>query len=383
MKWYERLKDKPWWSLTVALCIAVILYFLLQHLGSFWNLIKSIFRIISPLIVGLVIAYIIDPLVRLFERTLFSKTKNRSLARTFSIIVSVIVILIFIAAIMWLLIPQLIDSINMLIVNMGGYVQGLESWLKHLGGGFLAKYLANIDFENFTASIVKLLSGIVSGGSIIDASVSFGMGIVSFVISFILAIYYLFDKHRLIDLSKKFFRVTLKEKKYTPFMNFCSSCNTILVRYICCSLLEALMVGVANAIIMLIFRMPYVTIISIIVGITNLAPTFGPIVGAVIGGFLLLMINPVYTLIFVIAIIVLQTLDGYVVKPKLFAGTLGVSSLLILISIIILGKIFGIVGMLCAIPVAAIIENIFRNAIKTRSEKKRLQSFAGYDNPEE
>lgn len=385
MKLLEKMKKQKWWSLAAGLCVAVILYFILQHLGWVWNALSWILMVISPLIVGGIIAYIVDPLVRLFERTIFKNMKRRSLARNISIGISLILIIAFIVVLMWLMIPQLVSGINSLIFNMENYINSLKNWLGSIAGGFFKDYVDKIDFQEMSNKLIELLENILDGKKIINATFTFGSSLFSFFMSFILAIYYLIDKNRIIKYIKKFCYFVFKDKRYKPVMDFASSCNKILVRYICVSLLEAVAVGVANAILMIIFGMPYVAIISLIVGVTNLAPTFGPIAGCIIGGFILLMVNPLYTLLFVIFTIVIQNLDGYVLKPKLFAGTLGVSSVLILISIIVLGKIFGVVGLLLAIPAAAIIQNLCRLIIKNRNEKKLQQSedYIGELPPEE
>ena len=375
MKWFNKVKNETWFQITVALALVVAFYFILQHLGSIWKGVKIIWNIITPLIVGLIIAYIVDPLVRLFERTLFKRIKNRKVARCISIAISVILVVAAIGAVLWLFIPQLIQSLQTLISNLGDYMHNLEIWLKGLGGGIFSEQVEDINFTDISSRLVSWLSKIVSGENIISASVSLGTGLVSFIMSAILSVYYLVSKDHLIELAKRFFLWALKEKRYARFISFCSSCNRILVRYICCTLLEGVAVGVANAIVMLIFGMPYVAIISVVVGVFNLAPTFGPIAGGAIGAFILLMVDPLQALIFIIATIVLQFLDGYVLKPRLFSGTLGVSALLILISIIVLGRIFGIWGILFAIPVAAIIQYIFKSMQRTMQAKKELEEL--------
>lgn len=382
MKWFNKVKDQIWFQLTVALAIVVAFYFILQHLGSIWTGVKIIWNIIVPLIVGLIIAYIVDPLIRLFERTLFVKMKRRRIARYISIAISVVLVLAFLVAVLWILIPQLVESVQTLISNLGGYMANLEGWLKGLGGGFFEDKIDDINFTDISSRLVNWLGRIVSGENIISAGVSVGSGLVSFIMGAILAVYYLISKDHLIELAKGFFSRVLKEKRYNSFINFCSSSNKILVRYICCSLLEAVAVGVANAIVMIIFGMPYVAIISVVVGVFNLAPTFGPIAGGAIGAFILLMVDPVDALIFIIATIVIQFLDGYVLKPKLYSGTLGVSALLILISIIVLGRIFGVVGILFAIPVAAMTQYIYKRTMRVRQARKEEQ-MAGEFPPEE
>lgn len=151
------------------------------------------------------------------------------------------------------------------------------------------------------------------------------------------------------------------------------SCN----RYLVFSLLDALIVGVITAIIMLILRMPYVGLISVVAAVTNLIPTFGPVIGAVIGGFFLLLVKPVYAIMFIAITLVLQVADGYIIKPKLFGNSLGVSGLLILLAIVTMGNAFGIGGILLAIPVAAICDFTYREGflpyLQRRKERKQAE----------
>lgn len=144
-----------------------------------------------------------------------------------------------------------------------------------------------------------------------------------------------------------------------------------MIRYILCDLLDGMIIGVANAVFMLLVGYPYVPLISVVVGVTNLAPTFGPILGAVIGAGILLLVNPWYALVFLIFTIALQTVDGYIIKPKLFGNTLGVPSIGILVSIIVFGRMFGAIGVLLAIPFAAIIDYIYKDGILPKLESRR------------
>ena len=165
------------------------------------------------------------------------------------------------------------------------------------------------------------------------------------------------------------------------FVGFCRRCDTILLKYLSCSLLDALFIGVSNALFMLIFRIPNVALISVLVGVTNLAPTFGPLIGGAIGFIILGLLNPGYGILFLIFTFIIQTLDGYVVKPKLYGDSLGVSSLWILIAIICGGKIFGVVGVLLAIPFAAIVQYLMEEILfpKVREERKESDEEGRYE----
>ena len=131
--------------------------------------------------------------------------------------------------------------------------------------------------------------------------------------------------------------------------------------------------GGINAAAMLVLRMPHIGLISIIVSVTNMIPTFGPVIGGVIGALLLLLVNPLYAVIFLAITLVLQICDGYVIKPKLFGNSLGVSGLLILLAIVTLGKAFGMGGLLLAIPIAAICDFTYREVLLPYLKKKKMQ----------
>jgi predicted PurR-regulated permease PerM len=132
----------------------------------------------------------------------------------------------------------------------------------------------------------------------------------------------------------------------------------------------------------MIAGLPYAVLISVVVGVTNLAPTFGPLVGGVIGAVILVLINPWYALWFIIFTMILQTCDGYVLKPKLFSGVLGVSSVWVLICIIVGGRMFGVPGILLSIPFAAISDYIYNEFILVRLRKRRQKKEAGQPNAE-
>jgi predicted PurR-regulated permease PerM len=198
------------------------------------------------------------------------------------------------------------------------------------------------------------------------------------IISFIIAIYMLMDKERLLAGGKRLWKAITNEKSYQISTDFLGRCNSIMMQYIVFDLLDGLLIGILNAIFMLIVGYPYVPLISVIVGVTNLAPTFGPILGAVIGSLILFLINPWYALGFLIFTIALQTVDGYVIKPKLFGGQLGVPSIWILISLIVFGRLWGVIGILLAIPFAAIIDFIYQDVILFRLERRKKKAAAAH-----
>ena len=196
------------------------------------------------------------------------------------------------------------------------------------------------------------------------------------MISTIVAIYILLDKVSLLAGVKRLWKALTNETSYRRSYDFLLRCNEIMIRYILFDLLDGLIIGLTNAVFMLIVHYPYVPLISVIVGVTNLAPTFGPILGGAIGCLILFLINPWYALGFLIFTIILQTVDGYILKPRLFGGQLGVPAIWILMALIVFGRMWGVIGILLAIPIAAILDFIFRDGILVWLENRRSRKNA-------
>ena len=348
-------------QLTAALCIAVVLFVALWHIDAVWSAVSAFFGFFSTVILGGVIAYVIDPLCVLFEKHVFKKMKGPKIRRNLSVLCGLLVVGVGIALLMVALIPQLINSVITFVGNLDSYAQTLQTLIMTV-----SKDHANIDLTGLADASDRIVDTITefvrkNQDTVVSTSVGIGSGVVGFIIAVIIAIYILLDKQLVVGGFKRLFKVALDEESYGNFRDFWSRCNHIMVRFIAFDLLDGLFVGVVNAIFMIIAGFPYVDLVSVVVGVTNLAPTFGPLVGAIIGAFILVLVNPWYALAFIIFTLCLQTFDGYIFKPQLFGDTFGVPSLMILIAIVVGGKMFGVAGILLAIPVAAILDFIYQD----------------------
>ena len=376
-KWFK----KRWVSYSIATCSAVLFYMLLSHLPEILGLFGNLYGFIKPVVVGAVIAYIFDPLARTFNGSIFKKIKNEKTRWKLSVATTIVVIIAAVVLLFVALIPQIADSISTFASNVGSYVassqqllEGFESQSGNKIFGIDVSGIADLG-ERALDNISKYFTDQENMQSILNGSVSAGKGVFDSVIAFILAIYLMLDKQRLINGISRVMNLILKEKTYVSAGDFLARCNQILIRYISFDIIDGVIVGVINFIFMLIAGMNYSVLISVIVGVTNLAPTFGPIVGAIIGGFILVLVKPWHALWFLIFTIVLQTVDGYILKPKLFGESLGVSPLMILISIILGGRLFGVVGILLAIPFAAIIDFVWKDYCLKKLEERKLKSY--------
>ncbi|MBE5831931.1 MAG: AI-2E family transporter [Butyrivibrio sp.] len=376
MKFNGKWVKKKWVSYTIATCSAVVLYMILSNIDSISEGFSSFYSFLRPVVTGLIIAYVFNPVSKLFENHVFKKVKNEGTKWKLSVGFSILTILIAVVLLFVALIPQLVDSIVTFASNLGDYVDALQEILhEYEDDSFLGLDIGSIAnmgdkiLSNFSTNFTSNM------GNLVNTSANIGKSFFDLVLAFILAIYLLLDKNRLKNGISNFLRLVMKPERYDAAGDFIRRCNDIIIRYISFDIVDGIIVGIVNAVFMLIAGMPYAVLISVIVGVTNLAPTFGPIVGAVIGGFILVLVKPWYGLAFIIFTVILQTVDGYILKPKLFGESLGVSPLMILISIILGGRLFGVGGILLAIPFAAIIDFVYRDYCLKKLEEKRSKRY--------
>ena len=359
--------------MTIAICIGVVLFLFLSNLPVIFQYIGRFFDFIRSITLGIVFAYLLNPLVRLFEfHVLRGKFKPRT--RHF---VSVAITLI-VTGVLWFLlgfflIPQIVSSIGVFIGNLEGYMDSAKGALDQMTDFFAGH---NLDISGFITSIEEVFSGIQdklpsSINGILSLISNVGSNILDVLIALILCLYFLIDKDRLLHGIGKILKAIQKPETNAKTTGFLQRVHSILIRYVLFDLLDALFVGVANGIFMAIARLPYGVLISVVVAITNLAPTFGPIVGGVIGGFLLFLVKPVYALWFLVFTVILQIFDGYVLKPRMFSGALGVPGVLVIVCIVVGGKMFGVWGILLAIPFAAIAYYMVREAVGKKLERMK------------
>ena len=368
----DKVKEKSWYPYTVAICSGVVLFVVLTHLPQIFGILHTFADYFGTVIMGCVIAYIMNPLAKFFERTLFKGIKNERMRRPASAMFTLALLLILTVLLFVMLIPQLFNSIRTLAANLDTYIASLEALLKSWNLDQI-EYIQNA--MNSSNELLEMTGKMLTDNldKIINTSANIGMGMANLGLSFTLSIYLLLEKDNLKAQVLRLMRALMSEQAMEGALTFFRKCDDILVRYISCSLLDSVIIGVANAVLMRIFGMEYIGLISVTVAVTNLIPTFGPIIGAVVGALILFLVRPSHALIFLVITMVLQTLDGNVIKPKLFGNSLGVSGLMILVSIIVFGNIFGLTGIILAMPAAAILDYSYKEILLPALERKRKE----------
>ena len=377
-------KDNKWVPYTIAGCITVILYLLLSHVGPIFKTFGVIWNFILPVVLGAIIAYVINPLAKLCERKLFYKMKNERTAWMWSVVVALVVLILIIVLLFMALIPQVVNSIVSLVSNFDSYAASVDKFLDKISK-LAAKY--NLDATALETSAHNMVNNLLDSlpnrlSKLVSASKTFGSNLVTWLLGFVLAVYFLVDKPAQVRGMKRFFHAVLPQRTYDGFVRFCTRSDKILVKFISCEVIDGVIVGIVNFIFMAICGMPYNVLISVIVALTNLIPTFGPIIGTVVGGLILVLNNPWQALMFVIFTLILQTIDGYIIKPRLYGDQLGVSGVLILIAIIVGGRIFGMVGILLGIPFAAIAMFVYDEYVIPKLENRKGHHVPAEEPPE-
>ena len=373
---------KPWYNGAVIACIGVILFCILTNLSAVLSALGTFVGYFRAVILGTVFAYLLSPLALFFSTKLFRGKVFDRTRWVFSVILAVAVMLLALTLLIGTLLPQLIESILLFSANVDGYATSL---IKLIEASPLYNFIDQESFMTFSQNSLTSITDFIkeNAGNIVGFAASSGKNIASIVIAMILAIYILMDSKRVVNGIKQLCSLLLPEKGYKLFRDFVVRCDDILISYIVQSLLDALIIGSANAVFMTVAGMPYVGLISVVVGVTNLVPNFGPIVGGAIGAFILILIKPMSALVFVIFCLLLQTVDGYILKPRLFSGSLGVSGLLILSSTIVLGNMFSVLGILLSIPTAAVLSFVYHDYLlpwlKKRKQKGADPVTAGGD----
>lgn len=373
MKWNRDWLNKRWVAMTIAICIGVVLFLFLSNMPVIFRYLGRFIDFFRSITLGIVFAYLLNPLVRLFEYHLLKDKWKPKTRHMVSVIITFLVTGVLWFLLGFFLIPQIVSSVGVFIGNLEDYMSSAKEALERVTEFFAGH---DLDISGFITNVEEVFSGIQdklpsSINGILSLLGNVGSNILDVLIAVILCLYFLVDKDRLLHGIGKILKAVQKPETYARTTGFLRQVHSILIRYVLFDLLDALFVGVANGIFMAIARLPYGVLISVVVAVTNLAPTFGPIVGGVIGGFLLFLVKPVYALWFIIFTVILQIFDGYVLKPRMFSGALGVPGVLVIVCIVVGGKMFGVWGILLAIPFAAIAYYMVREAVGKKLERMK------------
>lgn len=374
-----------------VIAASILFYFGLDYLKELLSAIGGFFRLLSPFIWGLAIAYLLNPVTGFFERKLcrplverlYRKhpkvNKGRKLARGIAILLAIITLLLVLTALFYLIVPQTYDSLKTIVVKGPEYINSAYDSLENMLDNHpdLEKTVTGI-FGNVTNAINGWITDKVLP-SMENAITDITTGVVSvlktlynFIIGIVVAIYILANKENFLAYCKKLmYSIFSKEsaEKITKVLKFM---DRTFMDFILGNSLDAVIIGVACYLFCVIFKMPYPLLVAVIVGVTNFIPFFGPFIGAIPCGLLILIEDPIKCLIFIIFCIIIQQLDATYIKPKIFGGTFGINGFWVIFSIIFFGGLFGFWGMLLGVPMFVVLYEGLSILVNKALQKKNL-----------
>ena len=373
-------------TIFTALAASILLYFILDRLPSIGKVISVVLEAVKPLIYGAVIAYVLYPVCIFFERLfgkIFKKAKNRKIANKITRGLSIFLSLIFgigvIVIVLYMVIPQLYESISKIVASAPAYIEKIyvfvDNWFSD--NDELRKSVLDA-IDKYTSDITSLLTD--WSGQIGNVVKSIGDGVLSvFVVTknifigVIVAIYLLADRHQFKEAVKRFINLIFKNNVAVAVKNEIKFANDIILNFISGRILDSAIVGILCYILMVILQLPFPLLIAVLIGVTNIIPFFGPFIGAIPAGFLILIEDPIKCIVFVVMIIILQQVDGNIIGPKIVGGSIGLSSFWVLFAILLFSGIFGLTGMIIGVPLFAIIYDIIKKSVEYFEEKKKLK----------
>ena len=372
------------WKNCIKVAVSVFaLYLAITYWSDFADFIGVVFAAAAPLFIGCIIAYVLNILMSKYEKHLFGKIKNPKAAkikRPVCIILAFITLIALIALIIWLVLPQFISCI-MLVVD---YVPDAIDWIVKQLEKFeyvpeeIIDMIISIDWKSQIEKIVKAVTSGVSDvmGIVVSTVTSVVGGLVTAFLSVIFTVYILLDKEKI---ANQMDRVSVKyigEKWYKRIRYCLATFDDCMKKYIVGQCTEAVILGGLCTVGMWILGLPYATMIGALVAFTALIPVAGAFIGGGIGAFMILMVNPIQALVFVVFLVVLQQLEGNIIYPKVVGGSIGLPAIWVLASVTVGGGVMGIAGMLIGVPIAATVYRIIKNDVngKTNEEIKKAMA---------
>ena len=381
-------KDSKYFRLGLTLLTVVILSALfivaLTNIGIVVTALKKVVSVFSFVIWGIVFAYVMNPILRLVERLLkklLSRTNMterglNKLSRIVGVLISLLVFIAIIYGLLAMVLPELIESISTTFSpeNLQKYYDQITGWLnKTVQGTPLENWLREHDpvkaLQDWLTKELDIFSTI---GSVVSEAYGIGKVLFNMIIGLVVAVYLLIDKERYIAQFKKFLVSVFKPRWADKLFEIGRFTNRSFGGFMVGKVIDSLIIGLISYIGMLILRLPYALISSTFVGISNIIPFFGPLIGIVIGGVLILLQNPLQALYFLIFELILQQVDGNIIGPKILGGRMGISGFWVLFSITVFGSVFSFPGMLVGVPVFTVIYTLCSEAINNSLQKKNL-----------
>lgn len=387
-----------WLGLFLVLISAAVVYLLIINLDDIFSGLMYMLGILKPVIYGAVIAYLLNPLTKMYYRLLlkgYKKDGRIPSGKTVGVIESITIVLalltgvLIIAILCWLVIPQLITTVISLIETVPAQANDYYNYITDKIQS--NKYIAS-KMQDTALQVTKYMDNIMNDTlfpwlksellpNLNIYAKQFANGVMSFLnvlynlfIGIIVAIYILKGKRVFAAQAKKITYGVCRKKTADTLIHYVRISNNMFSGFISGKIVDSTIIGIICFVLMTIFRLPYAMLVSVIVGVTNIIPVFGPYIGAIPSALLILLVSPMQALYFIILVAILQQVDGNIIGPAILGESTGLSAFWVLFSILFFGGFWGIAGMLVGCPLFAVIYTVVRDFVNYCLEKRKLST---------
>lgn len=366
-------------SLTmVMLSLVFVALYAIVNVSSIATVASRAVSILTPVILGFGIAYLLNPLMKFFEKRIFRKIKNKKILRVLGLTCTYITVALFLCGVAFLIAPALIESITVLIKNFDGYIEHTIDLIN----GLIEKYLdthdtVSVDREQLFEFIAKLFN--TSGDlfqSVGEYVIKYGTGLVvgakNLLFALFISIYVLFSKENLKAYAQKLATAFLRSGPRHRLYKYVKLCNKTFGGFFIGKIIDSLIIGAITFVTLYLFRMPFFELVAAIVCVTNIIPVFGPFIGAIPSFFIIFIKDPSKAFLFLVIILVIQQIDGNIIGPKILGNSTGMSSLGVMVAILVMGEWLGVIGMILGVPIFAVVIAIINEIAEHKLRQKNM-----------
>ncbi len=369
----------------LVIAASIVFCALIMRIDSIWKALSGVLRILAPFFYGFVIAYILNPVLRLMEYHFLpwitrKKLKGKAL-RTISILLAFLIAFLIIAGFVIIISPQIVQSVYKIVSNVPVYVtkvRELAAWVEnHLPMNQIPEELTesiSTVANSLAGSVSKFLTGILP--KLITFTKSFTTSLLNVILGLVIAVYLFAGRERFVGQIRMVCSAVFSEETLAKLQRIVRITNNAFSGFLAGKLLDSLIIGVLAYLGLLIIGVPYAALCGVIVGITNIVPYFGPFIGIAISAVLVIIESPIKCLLMVIFLVILQQFDGNILGPKILSQSSGLSAFWVIFSILLFGKLFSVFGMIIGVPTVSVIYTLIRSSLNERLKQKGLSTSA-------
>ena len=366
-------------AIFITFCCCILFFFIIYRYNGFTDFWKKLTQILQPVIIGLVVAYLLNPLMRWVDRKMLgilikrmkNEEKAKNLARGLAITASLLFLVGIIVLLLAAIVPSILQSIQGVVTTLPSEVKSLIAWINDFAKGdsqvadiaerviteasnFFENWMKNTFIPQAEVYIASVTSGVI-------LTVKFFINI---VVGLIISVYVMANQEKFAGQAKKIIFAIFKPVRANVIVKTIRKSNEIFGGFISGKILDSAIIGVLAYIVLAIMKMPDTVLVAVIIGVTNIIPFFGPFIGAIPSFIIIVLQNPMQGLYFLIFVNILQQIDGNIIGPKILGNSTGLSSFWVVFAILVFGGLWGFPGMLLGVPIMAVIYYIIQNIVE-------------------